>query len=83
MEINTLVENFLAIGIVGAGLSVIVEFIKAKFGGLEKNKSKAIVIVGSLLLGGLVYVLAQTPYWINVAGVLGAASVVYGFVVKK
>lgn len=79
MEINTLVESFLSIGIVGAALSWGVQYLQDKYG-VEGSQTKAIAIVGSILLGGILVFVSSLPIWSTILGVLAAASTVYALV---
>lgn len=79
MEINAIVQNFLSIGIVGAALSFFVQWLQNRYG-VEGAQTKAIAIGGSVILGGLVYVLSGLPVWSTILGVLAAASTVYAMV---
>lgn len=79
MEIDTLVQNFLSIGIVGAALSWGIQALQNKFG-VEGSQTKAIAIGGSVVLGGLVYFVSSLPVWTTILGVLAAASTVYAMV---
>lgn len=79
MELNTVVENFLAIGIVGTALSFAIQLLQAKFG-VEGTTTKVIAIAGSLVLGTGVYFLSALPIWATITGVLAAASTVYALV---
>lgn len=76
-----MIENFLGIGIVGAALSGIIQFIKVKWetSGL---KVKLLTILLSVLVGWLYVALQGTPIWATILGVLAAASTVYAFFLK-
>lgn len=74
-----LLNEFLSIGIVGTMLSLGIQWVQDRYG-YEGNTTKAIAVVGSIVLGGFVVVLGSTPYWASVVGVLAAASLVYSFV---
>ena len=78
MEIN----DFLAIGIVGAALSLVIEYITNRF---ETNAAggKAVAIVSSVIVGGIYWALAGTAIWESILGVLAAASTVYALFIKK
>lgn len=78
MEIN----DFLTITIVGAVLSFLIDFIKTKLG-TDGWKTKGLVIALSIIIGGLYIWLRSTPYIETVLTVLGTASVVYSFFLKK
>lgn len=73
---ETAVQQFLAIGIVGAALSAAIQWLQAKYG-VEGGTTRTIAILGSVVLGGLVWVLSGTAIWQSILGVLAAASTVY------
>ena len=75
-------EEFLSISIVGTALSLGIEYLKNKYGATS-NEAKTIAIVGSVLLGSMVWHLAQTPYYQSVLGVLASASTVYAMFYSK
>ena len=76
---NELVSSFLSIGIVGAALSYVIQYVQEKFGA-EGNETKIIAITGSVFLGGVVWALQGTEIWASIIGVLAAASTVYAMV---
>lgn len=78
METEVLTQ-FLSIGIVGAALSMAIQALQNKFG-VEGATTKAISIVGSIVLGGAVWFLQGTAIWASIVGVLAAASTVYAMV---
>ncbi len=78
MEINDLI----AISIVGAALSLAIESLKAKFG-TKGWATKTVTILLSILIAGLYVSLRDTSYWQTIIAVLGAASAVYAFFLKK
>jgi len=78
MQIN----DFLAISVVGAGLSFLVDWMKVKYG-TEGTKTKSLVLALSILVGAFYIALRATPYLETVLTVLGASSVVYAFFLKK
>jgi len=75
-------EDFLAITIVGALLSGVVEFTKGMFGE-SSTKTKLIVIGLSILVGGIYAFLRSTVYWATMVIVLTSASTVYALLLKK
>lgn len=70
------IDNFLAIGIIGVFLSLIIQVIKKMFG-TDNAKTKVITIVLSIGVGSFYYFLKDTIYWQTIIGVLAAASTVY------
>lgn len=77
MELN----DFIAIGIVGAALSLLVEVVKERF--KDGFASRTIVIISSLIIGGLYVWVRSTPYYETVLIVLASASTFYGFFLAK
>jgi hypothetical protein len=73
------VEAFLSISIVGAALSWAIQWMQDHWG-VEGAQTKAISIVGSVVLGGFVWFLQDTAIWASILGVLAAASTVYAMV---
>ena len=75
-------DTFLSIALVGAGLSLAMNWIKAKWGTTSVG-SRAIVIILSLAIGGVFYFLKDTAFWQSAIGVLASASTVYAVLLKK
>mgnify|MGYP000114919738 CR=1 FL=1 len=76
------ITEFLAIGVVGGLLSLLIEWVTNKFG-TNKTASKAVTLALALVVGGGYVWLRSTPYWETALIVLGAASTVYAFFIKK
>lgn len=76
------INEFLAIAVVGALLSVVFEVIGKKFP-TNPNKTKALVILLSLIVGGFYVWIRSTPYFMTFITVLGAASTVYSLFFNK
>lgn len=74
--------EFLAIAVVGAVLSAIMQIIKEKFG-TDSGTSKFLVIGLSLIVGGVYVWVRSTPYWETALTVLMSASTVYALLIKK
>jgi hypothetical protein len=72
-------NQFLSIGIVGAALSMGIQWLQDKYG-VAGKETRLISIGGSVLLGGAVWFLQGTEIWASILGVLGAASTVYAMV---
>lgn len=72
------ITDFLAIGIVGVALSILIELIQAKYG-TGKNATKILIIALAIAVGSIYYFLRETSYWQTIVGVLTAASTVYAF----
>jgi len=72
-------NDFLAISIVGAMLSMVIEYITNK---AQTNPlgGKIIAIVLSTVVGGAYWFLSGTAIWQSILGVLAAASTVYAIV---
>jgi hypothetical protein len=75
------ITDFLAIAVVGAILSVVVQIIKQAFG-TESNTTKLITIALALIVGGLYVWIRSTPYFETAILVLTSASAVYALVMK-
>lgn len=75
------IQDFIAISVVGAGLSLAIQSLKVKFGATGWW-TKTLTLVLAILVGGLYIWLRSTPYFETVMTVLGAASVVYAFFLK-
>lgn len=73
------INQFLSIGIVGAALSMAIQWLQAKFG-VQGSVTRAISIAGSVVLGGAIWFLQGTAVWASILGVLAAASTVYAMV---
>lgn len=83
MEIlNESVQQFLSIGIVGVGMSLIIEFIKNKLGTTSFG-TKLLTVLMALILGAGYYLLTQTSYVEVVFQILTAATLFYAFFMKK
>lgn len=75
------ISAFLGIGIVGALLSLVVEYIKAK--SVDELNLRTLVIALSLVVGSMYWVVAGTVYYETVIGVLASASTVYALFFNK
>ena len=78
MDIN----DFLAIAVVGALLSLVIEGITNKFG-TERWATKVITLTLAIVVGGGYIWIRSTPWFQTVVTVLGTASIVYGFFLNK
>lgn len=78
MQIN----DFLSIAIVGAALSLAIEWITNKWG-TGSAASKAIAIVLSVVVGGAYWYLSSLAIWQSILGVLAAASTVYALFLNR
>jgi len=75
------IEEILSIGIVGAGISLLIQFIKNKFGANE-NVVKLVTLVFCLVSGSIYYFLSDTAFFTAVLGILGAATVIWSYMLK-
>jgi hypothetical protein len=70
------INDFLGIAIVGAALSLVIEWMQEKYG-MDAKKTRALSIVLSFVVGGFYWLLSNTEIWQSILGVLAAASTVY------
>lgn len=77
------ISDFLSITIVGAGLSLAIEGIKAKFGVIHPNITKALTIGLAIVIGFVYVLLRETIWWETIMVVLGAASTVYAIFLNQ
>lgn len=75
------ITDFTSIGIVGIALSTIIEIVKNKYSP-ESLTTKLITISLSIVLGTGYVLLANTPLWPTIIGVLGVASAFYAIFIK-
>lgn len=66
----------MSIGIVGIALSAGIQWLQNKYG-VEGAETRAIAIVGSIVLGGFIWFFQGTAMWEAMLGVLASASTVY------
>lgn len=78
-NITEITQQFLAIPIVGVAFSAAIQWLQNKYG-VEGNKTRAIAIAGSVVLGGIVYALSSLPIWLPIVGILMSASTMYAMV---
>lgn len=78
MDIN----DFLAISVVGALLSLVIEWLTNVWG-TERWATKMVTLLFAIVVGGF-YIWARNTAWFpTMITVLGAASIVYGFFLNK
>ena len=82
MEYNEIIQTLSQSALVGTGLSLVMQFIKNKFG-FNSNRSKAIVLFLSLCGASAFWILKDTQYWMPLVGILGTASTVYNFIIRS
>lgn len=70
------IDNFLAIGIIGIFLSLVIQIIKKIFGTTNPT-TKFLTIALAVGVGSFYYFLKDTVYWQTIIGVLASASTVY------
>lgn len=73
--------QLLTIGIVGAALTGIVQFIKQVYG-TDGNATKFLTIGLALLFGFIVYSLEGSVYWPSILGILMVSQTVYAFFLR-
>ena len=76
------IADFTAIAVVGAVLSVFVQFIKGKYG-TDSGATKFLTLGLSLAVGGVYVLIQNTSYFETVILVLSSASAVYALLLKK
>ena len=74
--------DFLAIGVVGTIASLVIDWLKNKYGTTTLG-SKAMVVGFSIVLGGGYYLLRDTQIFATIVGMLAASSTVYALFLKK
>jgi len=76
------IEELLTLGIVGAFTSLVIEII-TRYLGTNTIGSKAVTILAAVIIGSL-YVWASRSEWsVSVWTILGTASTIYAFFIKK
>jgi len=76
------IQDFAGLMIVGALLTAVVSWIKAKWG-TEGTETKVLTIVLALVVGGLYVWLRSTSFFPTVVLVLTTSSTVYALFVNK
>lgn len=74
--------EILEIAIVGTILSGAIQIIKNTYG-TSGATTKALTVGLAVAFGAAVYFLSGTELWTSILGVLGTASTVYAFLIKK
>ena len=75
------ITEFIAIAVVGAFLSIVIEIIKNKWG-TSSNVTKLFTLGLALVVAGAYVWVRSTPYFETVLLVLTCASTVYAFFLK-
>ena len=76
------ITNLLNIMVVGVGLSLVVEWIKAKYA-TRPNVTKFLTLLLAIGVAGLYVAIRETSFFPTIMTVLGTASIVWGFFLKK
>ncbi len=76
------ITEILAITIVGAALSIVIQIIKTQFG-TESGATKLLTLGLAVVVGGLYVWIRSTPYFETALLVLTSASAVYALVLKR
>lgn len=76
------IQDVLSIAIVASALSLLIEWIKTKWG-MESTPTKLLTLALAVIVGSLFVFLKGTAYWATIIMVLGVSSTVYGFFLKK
>jgi len=82
MEVIITLESLFAIGVIGAVVSIGVQWLKNKFG-IGSNKTKLITIGVSIVIATVWYFFATSDWFINTVGILATASTVWALILKK
>lgn len=75
-------NDYVSLAIVGAFVSVVVQFLKSTFG-TSRPQTIGVVVALSLGAGFAYYQLADSAFWDTSLKVLLAANAVYGFVISQ
>ena len=76
------ITDFIGIAVVGSALSLLIGYIKNKFG-TDSASTKALVIVLAIVVGGLYFFLRATNWWQTILGILAASQAFYAFFLKE
>lgn len=74
--------EFLSLAVVGAAVSVLMQWVK-KYVGDDKNSLQMAMIVVSVVIGSVYFFLVGTPAWEAILSILATATTVYEYVIKK
>jgi len=77
---DTGLNDLLALGVIGALLSIGFKFVSKN---LSPLGSKLVIVLASIVLGGIYYWLRQSNYLVAVLSILSASQIVYGFFIKQ
>jgi len=78
---TTLLTTIFSLGIVGVIVSIMAQWIKAKFGS-KPTEAKLIVVVLSLIGGTVYYLYSGTAIFLAFVEVLGIASTIWALIIK-
>jgi len=79
METTITLIDFLSLGVVATGMSLMIQYLKEV---LPNVSAKAITLAVSIAVAALYYFSADTGFWTALVVILGTASTVYGFLIK-
>lgn len=79
METTISLIDFLSLGVVATGMSLMIQFIKEV---MPYASGRAITLAVSVAVAALYYFLADTGFFTALVVILGTASTVYGFLLK-
>lgn len=82
MELQIALSDFLAIGIVGATLSLAIQYFKNKWG-VEAWLTRGLTVFLALGIGAGYWVIRDTAYFPTVVGILTSASTVWALFLKQ
>ena len=74
--------QFLQIGVVGVFLSIVMEFIKARFSP-DSDMTRLMVVLLSVALGAGYWFLKDTSLWLPIVGILTTSTTVYSLFIRK
>jgi len=75
-------SDFLSIGIVGAIVSLVFEWIK-KNTIKDSLVAKISIIIASIVVGLVYFYIRRTSWWLPMVGILGASQIVHGLFLTK
>jgi hypothetical protein len=79
LETTITLETLATIPVVSLGMSLLIQFLKGAFPGADP---RLITLGMSLAFGAAYWWLSDTSLLVSIVGILGAASVIYGFILK-
>ena len=76
------IDNFIAVGVVGAALSFVVQVIKTKLN-TSPLISKGLTIILAVAVGGIYFWIRSTVWWETILGILASATTVWAFFLRE